>query len=127
MGEHIASAIYHEVPEFINDDLDIKVVIVPKEERRTTEILQLNEIAGGMANRIAEISNGGYAFVGFEGCKSARDVAIKELLSKKTPLTLVRVRQDDDNVHYVEHWDLNEMTIEDRNFSAEDRRLKKFI
>lgn len=94
--------------------------IIPRNERRTSEVLDpAGEMASVLITRIQEIERGGVAFVDTKGCKNATEIAKRELLEKKTPLKVRRIVYEEGNEKWVEEWSIDEMTIPSRELKLD--------
>jgi DNA-directed RNA polymerase I, II, and III subunit RPABC2 len=85
--------------------------IVPAEERKTSNYLQKGEAALLLATRAEQIARSGTCFVDTEGITDAGGLAYKELMERRTPLTLRRYVGTLNGDPYYEEWSPREMTL----------------
>lgn len=98
------------------DNIHEIIHIIPPEMRRTSEVLDpAGEMANVLLTRIQQIQNGGAVFTDISNCKSATEIAKKELLERKTPLKIRRHVKVNSNEKWVEEWAISEMVIYDRS------------
>lgn len=109
-------------PEEPEDDPIHEIIhIIPREKRCTSEVLDpAGEMANVLLTRIQQIENGG-SFHGIDitGCRNATDIAKRELIMGKTPLTVRRIVKIKGNEKWVEEWDVSEMVIRSRELKLE--------
>lgn len=93
------------------DDNHRTVMIVPPEERITSDIIQLPEMTEAIGIRISQIENGMQVMPGVnvEGMTSAIEMAQKEFLENKNPLILRRIIQQRGNIVIAEDWEVCKM------------------
>lgn len=96
-----------------------KVIIIDPEERQTTDILSRFEMSRLVSVRANQIANHNNPFVDITGLTSPIDMAKRELMQRKCPLTLTRgvgevTSVTHEGIHvtkYEEWWDPNTMTF----------------
>ncbi len=88
------------------------IVLVPREEWVTSDIMQRHEYASVIANRAAQISRGSAAFVDTAGLHCPIAIATKELYARKSPLIIRRIVGDDGPLtQFVEDRPAREMVL----------------
>jgi DNA-directed RNA polymerase subunit K/omega len=92
----------------LSDDLTHReYLIIPREHRRTSDIMSLAEYTAVLSIRAKHLENGAPPFVSVNTADYA-EVAKQEVLQKKCPLCIRRVHS---NGRMVEVWDVNELGI----------------
>ena len=89
----------NDTPEYdvvlTEDLLDIDyyrtVVIVPDEERITSDIMTMFELSEIIGLRAQQIAMKETVFTNVDNLTNTRDMAIKELIDRKCPLSIVRI------------------------------------
>lgn len=98
----------------ISDKKIIKKIIVPDDQRKTSETLSIYELTDLISNRACMIENGGEYYVTqkeIEGLTDSRDIAKVEFIKRRTPLKLQRaIGTDKDGNIMIEEWNVREMT-----------------
>jgi len=107
--------------KYINDHLTI--VVIPNDERRTSSILQLEELTEAIGIRASQIESGSPIFTDIEGISDPKLIASKELIDRKNPLIIERPINRIDNILYVEQWKVRDMTYIDIDKNMLDNRL----
>ena len=97
-----------------------RIHFVPRNERRTPDILSIYDVALLVAIRAGQISNGCEAFIPPEvGLDSAEKIAAKELVMRRNPLKLRRtVGHTAEGGPIIEEWLPREMVISADSHSA---------
>jgi hypothetical protein len=85
------------------------IVLVPPEERRTTDRLQLTELAALLAQRSRQIDDSGHIFCERRELSDSQNIALEEIVQRRCPLVILRTLYRRGNVQYVERWVPNEM------------------
>jgi DNA-directed RNA polymerase subunit K/omega len=88
-----------------NNRMRIQYILVPREDRITSDIMSKAEYARVVAERAKEIENGAKIYVSHNEHDPAK-IAIEEIRKKKCPLSIVRIYNN-----YKEIWPVNEMII----------------
>lgn len=97
-------------PLKIRDGDHIKIIIVPDEDRITSNVINLPELTEATGIRASQIERGSQVFTDTVGMTDPIKMAHKEFRDRKNPLILERVVETHGNIHYVEHWKVREMT-----------------
>lgn len=92
---------------YVNNDLHKVDVIVPKDLRRTSEIMSYAEYARVIAERAKQIENGSPMFIESKNEHSPINIAEKEVRQKMCPLKIIRYLTK----NIKEEWSVNEMII----------------
>ncbi len=92
---------------YINNDLHKVDKIVPKDMRRTSEIMTYAEYTRVVSERAKQIENGSPIFVELKNEHKPSNIAEKEILQKKCPLKIIRYLTK----NIKEEWSVNEMII----------------
>jgi hypothetical protein len=98
----------------IRDGDHIIIVVIPESEKQTSNVISLPEYAEATGIRASQIERGSPVFTDCTGISSPIARAHKEFRDRKNPLVLERCVEIKDNVHYVEHWRVREMTYTDQ-------------
>jgi hypothetical protein len=89
-----------------------RVVVVPDNERITSNVLKITECARAIAIRAQQIETSPIMFTDPAGETDSVALAKAELLARRSPLKLRRiVGRGTDGAVYVEDWRVNEMTL----------------
>ncbi len=89
----------------------LHVHVVPPDERRTSDMMSLHELAAVVGVRAQQIDNGDVSYCRETHHTKAIKIAEQEILEKRCPLTVERtVLQRDDHI-YVEHFSVNELAV----------------
>ena len=92
------------------DDVIEEIVIIAKEDRETSNILNLFEFTEATSVRAAQIATGSPSFV-----KSSSNDPIKiaeqEIFEKRSPFIVNRFVGLKNNISYYEQWSINEMEL----------------
>jgi DNA-directed RNA polymerase subunit K/omega len=91
------------------DDNHRVVVVVPDEERVTSDIIQWSECVEAVGIRASQIENGAPVFTDVSGLSDPIDMAWKEFHDRKSPLILERHLKVTRTKRIVEHWKVAEM------------------
>jgi len=92
------------------------IIVVPSEERITSNVMTKAEMTRAIALRAEEISNNPSAFTDVGGLSRADDIARKELYDKRSPLILRRaVGQTPAGERIIEKWTVREMSYHPLN------------
>jgi DNA-directed RNA polymerase subunit K/omega len=96
-----------KMKEKLNIDNTHKTIfIVPDDERITSNIIQLYEIAAVISERASQIENGSPIFIDIKNLTNPKDIARAEFKQRKSPFILERHVGNS-----VEHWKVREMTF----------------
>jgi DNA-directed RNA polymerase subunit K/omega len=111
-----AESIVDETLELTISDVDKSIAphyikIIPAGERRTIGKMSLYEIALACSIRAQQIENGSQPLTDYTGIRDPKLIAKKELQEKKIPLKLHRQVYIEDDVVYVEEWDISELLL----------------
>jgi DNA-directed RNA polymerase subunit K/omega len=82
-----------------------RIKIVSPEDRITSDIMTLFEFSEVIGIRASQIEKGSQVFTDVRDISSARDMAIKELFDRRSPLVIIRQT----GLFEQEHWKCNEM------------------
>lgn len=94
--------------------------IITPENRKTSEVLDpAGEMANVLLTRIEQIENGGTVHIDTTGCRSASEIAKRELLAQATPLKIRRIVRDCGNEKWAEEWEISEMVIPSRELKLD--------
>jgi len=88
---------------FENNDL----VISKPEDRITSNIMTIYEFSYILAIRARHIDDGGPVYVNVEGLTTTRAMAMREIIQKKSPLSILRKLSK----NRAEIWNVNDLTI----------------
>ena len=88
---------------FENNDL----VISKPEDRITSNIMTIYEFSYVLAIRARHIDDGGPVYVDIEGLTTTRAMAMREIVQKKSPLSIMRKLSK----NRAEIWAVNDLTI----------------
>jgi DNA-directed RNA polymerase subunit K/omega len=83
-----------------------KKLIIAAENRRTSRHITLYELSAVIGTRATQIDKGSPVFVEFNDLVNSEDMAIREIIKKKSPLSIKR-----DTVRGVEIWEVNDMIL----------------
>jgi DNA-directed RNA polymerase I, II, and III subunit RPABC2 len=100
-------------PDVIETNADNRRIlqVVNRDDRKTSEIIQLTELVEAIGIRTTEIERGSPVFTDYDGLSDPIEIARKEFYDRKSPLILQRqVGIDKNGVIYVEEWPVREMT-----------------
>lgn len=89
----------------------IKKIIIPNDQRITSDILTKFEYARVLAIRATHISKGMTVFTDYKGLFKEKDIALKELNEGKCPLIINRVIKETPYEVYIEQWKVREMIL----------------
>ena len=81
-------------------------LIIAKQNRRTSRHITLYELAAVIGTRATQIDKGSPVFVKVDDLVKSEDMAIREILEKKSPLSIKRK-----TVRGIEIWEINEMIL----------------
>ena len=90
------------------------IKVVARDKRKTSDTISLFELTAIVGIRAQDISKGGdiiFCEIGEGHDMSAIDIAIKEIVEKKCPLSIERKVKNDTDGIVVEIWDVNELMI----------------
>lgn len=90
-----------------SNDMRKEITIVPRNDRRTTEIMTLAEYTRVIAERAKQIENGAPIFVDVKNEADPKKIAEQEIREKKCPLKITRMLRK----NIAEIWHVNEMVI----------------
>lgn len=110
-----------EEPDETQQDSAHEIIhIIAPENRRTSEVLDpAGEMANVLLTRIEQIEQGGTIHIDATGCRSASEIAKRELLARATPLKVRRIVRVKGNEKWVEEWEISEMTIPNRELKLD--------
>ena len=91
-----------------NRQTEIRIKVVPAHERETSEIMTLFEYSSVLSTRATQIENNSIVYVDTTGLDNPVDIAKKEIMCKKCPLSIQR---DMEMNGTIEIWDVNEMIV----------------
>ena len=86
------------------------VNIIPDTEKTTTSYMNEYEYTMAIGIRIEQIERGAKPLIDITGLTNPRDIAIKELMMRKSPLILCRTINIINRVKNVEKWKVSEMS-----------------
>lgn len=107
-AEAEAEELIPEVPTKHPRDLVLRVIRVPREERRTQARMSLAEYSSVLSTRIKQIEAFGKSFA-VTTALTARELAILELQERRCPILLVREVGRRGSEAFEEAWSPNEM------------------
>lgn len=94
---------------FIEESTDTNVIHYETLENRiTSDTISAFELTEVISVRSSHIANGSPVYTDVTNCPTSRDKAVKEILDKKSPLSVVR---RDHTRRVQEIWSVNELTI----------------
>ena len=99
----------------IKEEKNIKCIIIDKDKRMTSDMISPFELSNiiGVRSKTIESSLEEPMYVSIEGVSNTIEIAIKEILLKRCPLTIERIVYKKNNIIKVERWDVNELIIPD--------------
>jgi|JI8StandDraft_1071087.scaffolds.fasta_scaffold526443_1 DNA-directed RNA polymerase subunit K/omega len=100
-------------PDVIETNADNRRIlqVVPRDERVTSEIIQLTELVEAIGIRTTEIERGSPVFTDYDSLSDPIAIARKEFYDRKSPLILQRqIGIDKNGIVHVEEWPVREMT-----------------
>jgi DNA-directed RNA polymerase subunit K/omega len=86
-------------------------IYVPDDERETSNVLSVTELAGVIAIRAAQISKDGQYYVDLEGEYKPEAIARKEVYERRCLLKVSRLVGQTSKTSTYELWDVNEMIL----------------
>ncbi len=89
----------------------LNVHVIPPDERRTSDMMSLFELAAVIGTRAQQIENGDISFCGDPSLSKAIDIAERELIERRCPLVIERTVFTSKDDIFVEHWRVNELGI----------------
>lgn len=96
----------------VNDNNHRYIKIVPHDKYISSHIIQYTELVEAIGQRISQIEANAPVFTDVTGYTSSIDMAKKEFIDRRSPLTLTRKRKELDNGDFeVEIWKVREMTF----------------
>lgn len=104
-GENIKFRVFD--PERYETELHKEIIIVPKNYRKTSEIITKYEFTDVVSNRAKQIENGSRIFVDIGDEDNPIKMAEMEIRKKRCPLSVRRMISN----NIAEIWDVNEMSI----------------
>lgn len=106
---------YEEIEKKKNKQYSKKIMPIPIEKRRSSDLMTLAELTECVNIRAGQISEGSPVFVDITGLDDPIIMAKKEINEKRFPLTLRRKvneiynREDNQLIEYIEFWNVNIM------------------
>jgi DNA-directed RNA polymerase subunit K/omega len=94
-----------------NPRQETKTIYVLPEARFMSEILTKFELCELISIRAKQLEDGGQSFTDIGDLSDPIEMARKEILDKKCPLSIVRARTTDSDTTIAELWHANEMGI----------------
>lgn len=94
-------------PESYETELHREIIIVPKNYRKTSEVITKFEFTDVVSNRAKQIENGGHIFVDIGDEDNPIKMAELEVRMKRCPLSVRRMV----STNIAEIWDVNEMSV----------------
>lgn len=85
--------------------------IIPKDKRRSSNIIQFSEMVEAIGIRISQIEMGSPVFTDTTGLNNVFDMAKKEFFDRKNPLIIERKMKESSNIVEIEEWPVREMTF----------------
>jgi DNA-directed RNA polymerase subunit K/omega len=119
MGEEVVIDIGDKIPELevvsnkVKEKYEYKpllhteIVYTLPEDRITSEVMTKFELCEVISVRAKQIENGGDSFTDIGDLTDPLEIAKKEILDKKCPLDIIRMKTD----KIAERWHVNEMGI----------------
>lgn len=105
--------VYGPIRKLNQQEKDHKIIkIIPEADRITSNVIQLLEQTEAIGIRATQIEQGSPVFTSVESLSDPILMAKKEFYDRKSPLILERAIQEKDNVIYVEHWKVREMSFQ---------------
>lgn len=114
-SDTIGNIINHKTQQD-NRSVPVKVTytIIPSEQRTMRNILTRAEYTRVLSVRSTHIENSAKVFVDTTGLTTSIDIARKEIIEKKCPLSILRLICNDENGNCIyEKWHVNELTLFD--------------
>ena len=98
-------------PINLNNNSVKKKKIVNDADRITSNYVTKYELTRAITYRITQIERGSKYFTNIGDIKNPKQIAIKEVIDRKTPIIIEREIDIDEvnNISYCERWKLNEM------------------
>ncbi len=94
-------------PESYETELHKEIIIVPKNYRKTSEVITKFEFTDVVSNRAKQIENGSLIFVDAGDEDNPVKMAEMEIRKKKCPLSVRRMISN----NIAEIWEVNEMSV----------------
>lgn len=108
-----------------DDTTQIKTV-VPENEHLTSDMMTLAELTEAITIRINQIDKGSPVFVEYSHLRTTTDIAIYELMMRKSPLLLTRIVSETPYEIKCEIKNINNMILPIKDFSGLCPSKKQF-
>jgi DNA-directed RNA polymerase subunit K/omega len=94
-------------PEKYKSEIRKEIIITPRNQRRTSEVISLYEFADVVSNRAKQIEDNSIVFVDVGDEDDPIKMGEMEVRMRRCPLSIFRMVSE----NVAEIWDVNEMTI----------------
>lgn len=91
---------------------ELSYILVPDDERKTSNILQKFEYVAVVTARAHQIAGGGEIYISdISDCGTEIEIAKKEVSMRRCPLSVKRYIGTKNNTKYYEIWKVNELLL----------------